>query len=290
MSWDLVIKAVEAHTDQPWVVVYVKRWLHAPLQQANGTLTERDRGTPQGSAVSPVLGSSRLSRLSATSMTRSCTVSASGRPARCWPRSVYEWNRSGCDCIPTRPGSSTARTGNGAAATSTRRLRSWGMSFGSERRGTSTAAVQRVLARDQQAGPEANQCSGAVVATAPPHWSHPRRPRAMDQSDRAGLDAVLRGVLPFRAVSTPDTHQRLPGALDPQEIQATARRAQSHRVLEGDRFPVPPPVCALAMGSLGGVRLVDQEDKSPVTGDCHAGICGSPGVRSPGPPDRCNLM
>ena len=32
-----------------------KRWLRAPVQQPDGTLIERDRGTPQGSAVSPVL-------------------------------------------------------------------------------------------------------------------------------------------------------------------------------------------------------------------------------------------
>jgi RNA-directed DNA polymerase len=52
---DLMIKAVEANTDQRWVVLYVKRWLVAPLQLPDGTLAERDRGTPQGSAVSPVL-------------------------------------------------------------------------------------------------------------------------------------------------------------------------------------------------------------------------------------------
>jgi RNA-directed DNA polymerase len=37
------------------VFLYVQRWLQAPLQQADGTLVERDRGTPQGSAVSPIL-------------------------------------------------------------------------------------------------------------------------------------------------------------------------------------------------------------------------------------------
>lgn len=52
---DLMIKAVEANTDQAWVVLYVKRWLVAPLQRPDGELVERDRGTPQGSAVSPVL-------------------------------------------------------------------------------------------------------------------------------------------------------------------------------------------------------------------------------------------
>jgi RNA-directed DNA polymerase len=51
----LMVKAVEANTDQRWVVLYVKRWLVAPLQLPDGTLKPRDRGTPQGSAVSPVL-------------------------------------------------------------------------------------------------------------------------------------------------------------------------------------------------------------------------------------------
>jgi RNA-directed DNA polymerase len=52
---DLIIKAVEANTDLPWVVLYVKRWLDAPVQSPDGSVLERDRGTPQGSAVSPVL-------------------------------------------------------------------------------------------------------------------------------------------------------------------------------------------------------------------------------------------
>jgi len=52
---DLMVKAVQANTDQKWVVLYVKRWLTAPMQMPDGTVVERDRGTPQGSAVSPVL-------------------------------------------------------------------------------------------------------------------------------------------------------------------------------------------------------------------------------------------
>ena len=52
---ELLLKAVERHTDQKWVLLYVRRWLVAPLQQQDGTLVARDRGTPQGSAISPVL-------------------------------------------------------------------------------------------------------------------------------------------------------------------------------------------------------------------------------------------
>ena len=52
---DLMLKAVRAHTDLQWVVLYVQRWLSAPLRRPDGTLQARDRGTPQGSSVSPVL-------------------------------------------------------------------------------------------------------------------------------------------------------------------------------------------------------------------------------------------
>ncbi|WP_329143128.1 group II intron reverse transcriptase/maturase [Streptomyces sp. NBC_01456] len=55
VRWDLIVKAVEANTDAVWVILYVKRWLQAPLQLPDGTLQKRTRGTPQGSAVSPVL-------------------------------------------------------------------------------------------------------------------------------------------------------------------------------------------------------------------------------------------
>jgi RNA-directed DNA polymerase len=55
LDHDLVIKAVEANTTGRWVLLYVRRWLKAPLQMPDGTRRERERGTPQGSAVSPVL-------------------------------------------------------------------------------------------------------------------------------------------------------------------------------------------------------------------------------------------
>ncbi|MCA1704941.1 MAG: group II intron reverse transcriptase/maturase, partial [Actinobacteria bacterium] len=55
IPWDLMLKAVSKHTDLRWVLLYVERWLQAPLQMQDGTLVQRDRGTPQGSAISPLL-------------------------------------------------------------------------------------------------------------------------------------------------------------------------------------------------------------------------------------------
>ena len=55
VPWDLALKAVARHIspDQRWILLYVERWLKAPLQRQDGTLVTRDRGTPQGSAITP---------------------------------------------------------------------------------------------------------------------------------------------------------------------------------------------------------------------------------------------
>jgi group II intron reverse transcriptase/maturase len=55
VSWDLVLRAVARHTDQKWVLLYVERWLKAPMRMPDGTLTERIQGTPQGGPISPLL-------------------------------------------------------------------------------------------------------------------------------------------------------------------------------------------------------------------------------------------
>ena len=57
MPWNLVLRAVAHHIapDQKWILLYAQRWLEAPLQKPDGTLVARDRGTPQGSAISPLL-------------------------------------------------------------------------------------------------------------------------------------------------------------------------------------------------------------------------------------------
>jgi group II intron reverse transcriptase/maturase len=55
VSWDLMLRAVARHSDQKWVVMYVERWLKAPMLMSDGTLVSRVKGTPQGSPISPVL-------------------------------------------------------------------------------------------------------------------------------------------------------------------------------------------------------------------------------------------
>lgn len=52
---DLLLKAVSHHTDSKWIILYIKRWLRAPIQINGDQTIKRDKGTPQGGVISPVL-------------------------------------------------------------------------------------------------------------------------------------------------------------------------------------------------------------------------------------------
>src|SRR3954471_9731900 len=52
---NLLMRAVRKHTDCPWVLLYIERWLKAPVQMVDGSLVARERGTPQGGVISPIL-------------------------------------------------------------------------------------------------------------------------------------------------------------------------------------------------------------------------------------------
>jgi group II intron reverse transcriptase/maturase len=52
---ELVMKAVRVHTQEKWVLLYVERWLKAPVKMLDDTLVFPERGTPQGGVVSPLL-------------------------------------------------------------------------------------------------------------------------------------------------------------------------------------------------------------------------------------------
>ena len=55
LDHDLVMRAVRKHTEETWVVMYIERWLKAPIQKADGSLEKREKGTPQGGVISPLL-------------------------------------------------------------------------------------------------------------------------------------------------------------------------------------------------------------------------------------------
>ena len=52
---ELLLRAVRKHTDYPWALLYIERWLKTPVMMNDGKLVLRDRGTPQGGVISPLL-------------------------------------------------------------------------------------------------------------------------------------------------------------------------------------------------------------------------------------------
>lgn len=55
LDHELVLQAIKKHTNCKWVILYVERWMKAPIQQANGTREVRNKGVPQGGSVSPII-------------------------------------------------------------------------------------------------------------------------------------------------------------------------------------------------------------------------------------------
>jgi len=55
LDHELVMKTVKHHTDEKWILLYVERWLKAPIQLESGEIVERTKGTPQGGVISPLL-------------------------------------------------------------------------------------------------------------------------------------------------------------------------------------------------------------------------------------------
>src|SRR5450759_3586805 len=55
LDQELLMRAVRRHTRCKWVLLYIERWLRAPVCMPDGTLVRPEKGTPQGSVVSPIL-------------------------------------------------------------------------------------------------------------------------------------------------------------------------------------------------------------------------------------------
>ncbi len=55
LDWELLMRALRKHTDCKWVLLYIERWLQAPVRMPDGMLVSREKGTPQGGVISPIL-------------------------------------------------------------------------------------------------------------------------------------------------------------------------------------------------------------------------------------------
>src|SRR3954469_23508307 len=72
IDWELMLRAVRRHTNQPWVLLYIERWLKAPVEMEDGSVVPRMSGTPQGGVISPTLANLFLHYAFDMWMARTC--------------------------------------------------------------------------------------------------------------------------------------------------------------------------------------------------------------------------
>ena len=56
LDHDLVMRAVKHHVDEPWILLYIQRWLRAPVQREGGIQEQRSKGTPARSCDQSLVG------------------------------------------------------------------------------------------------------------------------------------------------------------------------------------------------------------------------------------------
>ena len=219
---DLVERAVAHHTDLAWVRLYIGRWLRAPVECPDGTLVERTKGTPQGGVVSPLLANLFLHYALDRWMDRNYPSVRFERYADAH-RPLQEQGGSsiGAGSHPRslrrmRPGASSredqdrvlqGRRPAGEPRTYQVRLPRLHLST-STREESLGEVFYRLPAGDQQQGRQGDPADHSRVA----NGVHQEQPAAggsgsPDQPGGAGMDELLRAVLPLEVHSSAPSPQ-----------------------------------------------------------------------------------
>jgi len=150
---DLLIKALRKHCQSSWALLYVERWLKAPMQTTDGEVKAREKGTPQGGVVSPFWQICSCTMLltrglialypacgfAVTPMTRFSTARARGRRNSCCSELTNASDSAASNCIRPRHGSCIARTSIVRRITLSLSSRSWAIRSDRARRWTNMA-------------------------------------------------------------------------------------------------------------------------------------------------------
>jgi RNA-directed DNA polymerase len=287
VPWDLVLRAVRAVTDCRWVLLYVERWLAAPLERPDGALEQRSKGTPQGSAVSPILANLFMHFAFDSWMARNfpgCPLERYADDAivhcktrrqaeYCLPGSSGGRGRSGSGFTRRRRGSSTARTVGAGRGTSTPRSPSSGMT--SEHGGAQQGwpVLHQLLARDQSRGAQGQRRRAPQDADPTAHRPVAGRPGAVAEPHRRRVDQLLRPV--YRSALYP-LLRRVNAYLRRWLGGSTSGCGPRSATASGWPGWSQGSLACSPTGAWSARTRADQ--KSPVTGDCRAqgGLAPSP--------------
>jgi RNA-directed DNA polymerase len=263
--------------------------LPPPMQYPDGTLQQRDRGTPQGSAVSPVLANLFLHYAFDAWMGRVFPAVPFERYAddgvvHCVSRRQAQYVRRaigdrmaqvGLRRHPTRPGVVYCKDGSRRGSWSTRPSRSWGTRSGPAQPvvlgGNVFAAFLPAISK------EALKRLSRTVR----RWQLHRRTELSLAELAEMINPVVRGWMQYYGAFYRSALSMLLarintylGALDPQEVPTATCPQEGPRSLGPRHHAVPRLLRPMGVGQ---VPRDDQDGTSGVTGDCHAPFRGSPG-------------
>ena len=278
---DLLMKAVAHHTDERWVLLYIQRWLKAPMTMARRNPPRRERWEPHKDlrsrrcsrtssctmrSTSGWTANTPAVRSSVTRMMWSSTATPSNRPNNCGPTSLSGSGLWALSCIPTRRRSCTAKTRTAVTSREHTSFDFLGYTFrGRLARGRRGFFVSFSPAMS----PNAKQAIGEQIRD----W-HLNRRSATDLAGLAGainaqdprLVQLLRGLLPLRVVCHRSAHRRTPRPMGDAEVQTIAR--PTHQSMEMARRC--PSARATTLRSLAPPRFNPTPNcGSRMTGDCH---------------------
>ena len=288
-----MLKAVRHHTDRPWVLLYIERWLKAPVQMEDGSVVPRwQERLKEVSSVRSwricfcIMRSTcgwrepiRTSHSSATRMTSSVTARAPTRRGHYGAHLPTALRPASWCCIPRRRRSSTARMRTGAATFRHHRLTSSASSSGPGRRCGEGQAHPRARLHTRRQPEALTHISRKIRRWALHHRSDKSlQDLAADvQSVHSRLDQLLQPLLPDAVASDPEEDRRLCHPLGTPQVQAACATRPRGQEIGSTGFAAPTQRSSL----IGSCVMATAEHREPCESRGSCTVLGAPGGETP---------
>jgi RNA-directed DNA polymerase len=256
LDHELVERAVAFHTDIPWVRLYVARWLRAPVQRPDGTLEPRTKGTPQGGVLSPLLANLFLHyafdhwmqwKFQSVQFERYADDAIVHCRSRLQAEEVLEairgrFEQCGLELHSVKTRIVYCKDDNRRGEHEHVAFDFLGYTFQPRRAKNRQGEffVSFLPAISTKAAKSIPCCHPAVEDGVHQESSDPGGPGSARQSVGAGLDALLRPVLPVQVSPSPSPSQRGPRGLGATEVQTAATSKESLRALARAHLATEP--------------------------------------------------